>query len=51
MGEGEEDLEFIKLSDSLDALPLHEIGTDEMGEGEEVFGGDTKPFTIAGFDC
>ena len=45
MGEGDEDLEH-ETSDSLEAtLPLHdEIGIEDMGEGEEVFGGDTNPF-------
>lgn len=47
IGEGDEDLELIKLSDSLETLPLHEIGTEEIGEGEEVFGGDTNPFVVS----
>lgn len=48
MGEGDDDLEleFIILSDSLETLPLHEMGTDEIGDGDDVFGGDTNPFMV-----
>lgn len=51
MGEGEEDFELIILSDSLETLPLQEIGTEDIGEGDDVFGGDTNPFMVACFDC